>query len=543
MSSSTSIALILNQDESVKSIFSNYCQIITEDAYMCDKLFFNEFENNVHVINVFWNREDHVMNDEDIGYIRKSINILYRIDNEKNIISAMSFGARMRKYNPLVDKLKSLQWDGEPRIHNLLHKYLGADRSEYTTAVTKMLLYGAIQRILHPGIKFDNCVIFADRIQGSGKSTMCRLLAMEDKYFCDNLNDLGDSDKAYRKIRTAWIVELGEMVATRNTKTVEEIKAFLSRTHDTYTEKWSTITENVPRHSIFIGTSNKPEFLPNDPTGQRRFYPVLCNGRLAEKHPLENEQETRGFILQCYAEAMVSGESEGWPLTLDKKFDEELARMREASSPDDTRIPVIQEWLDSLDINAAVCSRMIYFECLHKNDEHPRDPEKWELQELSDIMNLSIEGWKKYKSSGGGDRKKIHTAFHDYGGQRAWVREENHITVEVIQNWLDSHDEINTVCANLIWDEAIPHDEIKKRKSPIISEVKEIDRIMHDDINGWEEYENPSSTVIAIYKHKMDFKKYGVQTAWIRVDRVGDKEGDSVGDNVFFKASEPEIPF
>ena len=397
--------------------------MIEQDKYLNGKLYFNLFENTVYVKGVYWHLNDHAMDEKDILYFRKHINILHFVDNEKGIISAMRYNAHLHECNPIVDKLNALEWDGTPRIHRLLPRFLGADECDYTTAVTKMILYGAIQRIMHPGIKFDNCPILADKKQGTGKSTMCKFLALDDKYFCDNLDDMNDSDKAYRKIRTSWIVELGEMVATRNTKEVEKIKAFLSQTYDTYCEKYAIVTENIPRHTIFIGTTNKPEFLPYDPTGQRRFYPVICHGERAEVHPMENEQDTRAYIEQCYAEAMVTGEAEGWPLMLDKKYDEELKRMREASTPDDTRIPVIQQWLDDHEKVETVCTRMIYFDILNRDSRTILSPQKWELQELSDIMNLNIKGWKKYRSPSGDDRKRVAWVNGDYGVQRAWVRD------------------------------------------------------------------------------------------------------------------------
>ena len=440
ISARSPFSLILNQDNSTKSIFANYCDVLSQDLYLSKLFRFNLFENMIVVKGAFWNLTEHALDESDILHVRKYVNILHQLDNEKNVISAIKYNARLHPYNPLVDRLKSLKWDGVPRIHRLLPRYLGAEESEYTTTVTLMLLHGAIQRIMNPGVKFDNCVIFADKMQKKKKSTLCRFLSLEDKYFCDDLRDLDDSDKAYRKIRTSWIVELAEMVATRNAKTVESIKAFLSQTCDVYTEKYAIVTETIPRHSVFIGTTNKTEFLPSDPTGNRRFFPVICNGKKAEVHPMANEAETRAFIEACYAEAIVTGVREGWTLTMPDELLDELERIREGSSPDDTRIPVVQQWLDDHPSVAAVCTRMIYFDILHHGDGSTKAPEKWELSELAEIMNLHIRGWKKYRSPSGDDRKRVAYYYGDYGVQRAWVRDIDSSVDSRVDKSIDSVD-------------------------------------------------------------------------------------------------------
>ena len=64
--------------------------------------------------------------------------------------------------------------------------------------------------------------------QGAGKSTFFRLLAVKDEWFSDDLRKL-DDDNVYRKLQGHWIIEMSEMIATANAKSIEEIKSFLSR--------------------------------------------------------------------------------------------------------------------------------------------------------------------------------------------------------------------------------------------------------------------------------------------------------------------------
>ena len=38
----------------------------------------------------------------------------------------------------------------------------------------------------------------------------------------------------YRKLQGHWIIEMSEMIATANAKSIEEIKSFLSKQKETY---------------------------------------------------------------------------------------------------------------------------------------------------------------------------------------------------------------------------------------------------------------------------------------------------------------------
>lgn len=415
------------KDGRVKSKFANYCKIIEQASDALGMFRFNCLSGRVTNKGAFWEIDEHPVRDIDLVNVRHFLSENYGLEDEKKAQGAILHAAQNNKYHPIREELESIPaWDGVERIKDLFPKYLGAERSAYTTEVTRLLLSGAIQRVYNPGVKFDVCVILADRQQGTGKSTMCELLALKPEWFADELGNLSDSKSAYEKIRGKWIVEMGEMLASRRTKDVESIKAYLTRTADAYRDPYAVYTEDRPRQCVFIGTTNKSGFLPPDRSGNRRFFPVFCDKARAEIHPRDDLKGAREFVRQCYAEAIKIGKRDGYRLTFDERLSGTLAALREDATPEDDLPGRIEEWLNTATDEAGkiydvVCSHMIW-----EGISGPYiEPKKSDLQEVAEIMN-GLPGWSKYSKSSGKYRFKNGYGpcylKSGYGVQRAWQR-------------------------------------------------------------------------------------------------------------------------
>ena len=68
------------------------------------------------------------------------------------------------------------------------------------------------------------------------------------------------------------MAEIGELRGMA-TKELEAIKAFISRTHENWIPKFREFGTSFARRLIFIGSTNKDQFLA-DETGNRRWLPV-----------------------------------------------------------------------------------------------------------------------------------------------------------------------------------------------------------------------------------------------------------------------------
>ena len=229
--------------------------------------------------------------------------------------------------------------------------------------------------------------------QGAGKSSFFRLLAVNDDWFSDDLKKL-DDENVYRKMQGHWIIEMSEMIATANAKSIEEIKSFLSRQKETYKIPYETHPADRKRQCVFGGSSNTLDFLPLDRTGNRRFVPVMVYPERAEVHILADEQASREYINQMWAEAMEIYRSGNFRLRFSPAMNDYLKAHQKDFMPEDTKAGQILDYLERYS-GSIVCSKQLYKEALgHDYDE----PKQWELREINDIINNAVTGWRAFSN-------------------------------------------------------------------------------------------------------------------------------------------------
>lgn len=161
------------------------------------------------------------------------------------------------------------EWDGVDRASFFFRDYCGADDTPQARAIGRYLFATLWGRAHSPeGQKADMAVILVGP-QGARKSTLARVLAFRSEWSTDAIR-LDDSDAAIaRNIRgklTAEIPELNGM--TR--RGVAELKDFLSKSFDEWTEKYQAFATRQVRRCVYVMTTNERSFL-SDSTGNRRM--------------------------------------------------------------------------------------------------------------------------------------------------------------------------------------------------------------------------------------------------------------------------------
>lgn len=216
------------------------------------------------------------------------------------------------KYNPVVDAINELKWDGTKRLDKWLSYYLGADPTQANEWFGRRWMIGAIARAMEPGCKMDNMLIL-EGAQDLQKSTALRILSdgLVKGVFTDEMSDPNSKDAALQ-MQGAWIIEIAELDSLRRAE-INQIKAWLTRQNDRMRRPYGKVVEEFPRSCVFAGTVNpvgNSGYL-KDPTGGRRFWPVLC-------HAIDIDSLKRD-ARQLWAEAAsLYNSREQWWLTKDE---------------------------------------------------------------------------------------------------------------------------------------------------------------------------------------------------------------------------------
>lgn len=209
--------------------------------------------------------------DNHYGQLRRALEARgFDSTSVDNVRQAVAEVGAANTFDSAQDWLAALEHDGKQRCATFLRDYFGAADTEYTRAVSLYLWTALAARVNDPGCQADMAIIMVSR-QGERKSTGISSLVPRPEQFVElNLDE--DDDNLARMMAGCLIGELAELrgLATRD---LEGIKSFITRKHEKWVPKYKEFANTYPRRLIFIGTTNKREFLA-DETGERRFLPV-----------------------------------------------------------------------------------------------------------------------------------------------------------------------------------------------------------------------------------------------------------------------------
>ena len=359
------------------------------------------------------------LSDRRVSELRVAMEALWRREwSSDACLEALRLVAADDGYHPVRALLDGFEWDGIPRLDRWLVDLCGAEDSEYVRQSGRKFLCAAIARIRSPGCKFDHMLLLHGE-QGTGKSSACRTLALEDRFFAE-LRTV-DPRVAAETISGIWWVEMSELDALSRSD-ANAFKAFVTVQADRFRPAYGRVVEVRPRTCVVIGTTNEVEVL-KDQSGNRRFWPIHT-GKI-------DVASLRAQAPQLYAEAdraYASGES----LWLEGEAAPAAAAEQESHRQVDPWEETIAAWLelpaaadryDSADGGAfcegplvprnRVCVQEILVECLGipagRQDTLSR-------RRVAGIMRR-VPGW------GPSDGRPAVMRFGRYGSQRGWNRQ------------------------------------------------------------------------------------------------------------------------
>ncbi len=326
---------------------------------------------------------------------------------DRDLRGAIDMAAQKRAFHPVKQLIESETWDGQPRAETLFIEYLGCEDNAYYRQAALMTLVGAVARIYRPGHKFDFVPIL-EGVQGKGKSTFIEILGLQ---WCNELTgDIGDPKQMVEAMQGSWILEIGELSAMARAE-VNDLKAFVSRTHDKVRLAWEKRAREFPRQCIFIGSTNDREYL-RDHTGGRRFWPIVCEieGQIDNPRLRREIMQIWAEALQIYRQMEAQYHGETLPLFLTDdaaEFASEMQESRRVETAEEALASRITAWLDTpigaefddLDADSPkvyrneTCMNQIWEEMLGRDGSPPQ------TEAIRIGRAMGIVGWDRTKGT------------------------------------------------------------------------------------------------------------------------------------------------
>ena len=267
--------LQMDEHKKLHKTILNLVGLYARDENLHNLFIFNEFSGTIEYRrDAIWHdiKAGQELRDKDFVFVQYYLahNKQFEIGIDKIANSIIEIAER-NKYHPIKQYLESIQWDLTPRLDQWLVNTCGAEDNAYTQAVGSKYLMAAVARILCPGIKFDNVLVF-EGPENIGKSTIFRTLS--EPWFTDSIDLMQKDEKIVEKMRGNWFLEVAEMFGV-NDSNQERIKSFLTRQDDVHRLPYDRLTQKLKRQSVFCGSSNKLAYLFGE-DGNRRFWPIKC---------------------------------------------------------------------------------------------------------------------------------------------------------------------------------------------------------------------------------------------------------------------------
>lgn len=203
--------------------------------------------------------------------------------------------AEKNPINPRAAWLRSLAWDGKPRLDTWLNDHVAADPDKLNALLGRKWLVSLVARWMDPGCKVDTVFILVGR-EGTKKTTFFEVMAGGSDRVVD-LEGFTRDDKFV--MARAWIVEMPEAHILKRSD-ANKLKAFLTKATDDYRVPYAAAPVTIRRGFVFVSTSNDPDLFQPGQDGLRRFWPVFVRDSKLDLEWLAANRE------QLLAEAVVA---------------------------------------------------------------------------------------------------------------------------------------------------------------------------------------------------------------------------------------------
>ena len=165
--------------------------------------------------------------------------------------------------------------DYELKIDWMLSDALGAGESQYDRHCSRIITLGAVWRAFKPSCKLDEVPILKGK-QGIGKDTIFTSLLPWESLHTTSFSFKLPLKQRIEVTRGRVFVIASEMGGVTTTSDLEDLKNYVTATHDDMRMAYRRDSDQMLRRFVFCGTTNLSRPLPHDITGNRRWMVSDC---------------------------------------------------------------------------------------------------------------------------------------------------------------------------------------------------------------------------------------------------------------------------
>lgn len=246
-------------------------QILEQHPLFADSIWLDTFSN--HLMTTWEKRIPGEWQEADtqrlLIFLQRNIRLSKM--SKSSVEDALGVFVLTKNRHAVKDWLKTLTWDGTPRIETFLTTYFSALDTPYVRAASRNFWVSLIARVTHPGCQMDHMLIL-EGPQNLGKTKALRILG--GSWYLSMAESVMEKD-FFQSLQGKLIVEIAEMDSFRGFAEMNRIKQVLSTPTDHYRMPYGKRAVSYPRQCVFVGTTNETNYL-RDPTGARRFWPIAC---------------------------------------------------------------------------------------------------------------------------------------------------------------------------------------------------------------------------------------------------------------------------
>lgn len=308
----------------------NYTRIFEIDSRWRDRIRLNEFSGDVEI-------DDEPITDDSPTSAAVWMAETYAINaTSRNVHEAMRYTSLANSYHPVREYLRTLKWDKKARLPDLLTGYMQAraihdGHRDLLALIGQRWMISAVARVMDPGCQVKSALLLLGD-QDAGKSRALEILGGD--WYSRSRLDLRSKD-GMAQVQGVWIYEIPEVKQMFDSRTAEEIKAFIDQPDDRYRVHFGRVVSSHPRQMVFAATDNTDRIL-NDPTGSSRYWPVSV-GKI-DLAALAADRD------QLWAEAVIRYDAgERWHF--DSAESKCLAEIAKEHSQEDPWTEIVHEWL------------------------------------------------------------------------------------------------------------------------------------------------------------------------------------------------------